>query len=341
MRAASNVPHLAIEPDGSILASGDQSKRDLYTVQLRTGVRRITAIRLETLPDESLPRGGPGRIFYEGPPGDFFLSELRVTADGKPVPLKEASSSNPKNQKDAATAIDGDPQTGWTSAAARVASRGPCFALPARSKPRAKSRSSCSSSAITRPASAGSGSRRRATRARSPQVRFRSKLSRCCSWRRPHGNRARSIACAQYYLTIAPELAEERAAIAQLEKQMPRYPTTLVMKERPPENPRPTFVHRRGEFLQPSERVQPAVLSMLAPHVPEGSRATGSAWRAGSFRVPNPVDGPGDHESPVGGVLRPGAGADGRGFRLPGRAADASRAAGLAGGRDWSKTAGR
>ena len=46
---------------------------------------------------------------------------------------------------------------------------------------------------------------------------------------------------------------------------MPQDPTTLVMTERPPENPRPTFVHKRGEFLQPAERVEPAVLSMLRP----------------------------------------------------------------------------
>ena len=31
------------------------------------------------------------------------------------------------------------------------------------------------------------------------------------------------------------------------------------MRERPPENPRPTFLHHRGEFLQPKERVEPGV----------------------------------------------------------------------------------
>ena len=46
--------------------AGDQSKRDVYTVKFRTELRGITAIRLEVLPDESLPRNGPGRTFYEG-----------------------------------------------------------------------------------------------------------------------------------------------------------------------------------------------------------------------------------------------------------------------------------
>jgi len=45
----------------------------------------------------------------------------------------------------------------------------------------------------------------------------------------------------------------------------PQYPTTLVMQERPPENPRPTHIHHRGEFLQPKEQVQPAVPAFLPP----------------------------------------------------------------------------
>jgi uncharacterized protein DUF1553 len=69
----------------------------------------------------------------------------------------------------------------------------------------------------------------------------------------------------QYYFSVAPELAKEREAIEKLEKELPQDPTTLVMDERPPENPRPTFVHNRGEFLQATERVEPAVLSMLPP----------------------------------------------------------------------------
>jgi hypothetical protein len=40
-------------------------------------------------------------------------------------------------------------------------------------------------------------------------------------------------------------------------------PTTLVMAERPPDNPRPTFLHNRGEFLQPRDRVEPRVLNVL------------------------------------------------------------------------------
>src|SRR5262249_47085165 len=66
------------------------------------------------LPDERLPKHGPGRIFYEGPFGDFFLSEFTVTADGKKVRLARASQSYAGGKTSAQAAIDGDPQTGWS-----------------------------------------------------------------------------------------------------------------------------------------------------------------------------------------------------------------------------------
>jgi hypothetical protein len=49
------------------------------------------------------------------------------------------------------------------------------------------------------------------------------------------------------------------------DQQRPAYPTTLVLAERPADNPRPTFIHNRGEFLQPTERVEPATLAVLPP----------------------------------------------------------------------------
>jgi hypothetical protein len=84
----------------------------------------------------------------------------------------------------------------------------------------------------------------------------------------------------RYYLSVAPELAGEREAIRKLREQMPAYPTTLVMAERPANNPRPTFRHHRGEFLQPQERVEPDVPSAVYPF-PAGqprNRLTFARW---------------------------------------------------------------
>jgi hypothetical protein len=67
------------------------------------------------------------------------------------------------------------------------------------------------------------------------------------------------------FLGVAPELAAARKKIDALRAQLPAYQTTMIMKERLAENPRPTHRHHRGEYLQPKELVQPGVLTMLHP----------------------------------------------------------------------------
>src|SRR5262249_48934497 len=112
--ARGNVPLLTVLDDGSVLASGGQSKRDVYDLTFCTHLRGVTARRLEVLPDDRLPKKGPGRVSYEGPFGDFFLSEFSVSAGGKPVKLSRATQSFADGGNTAAKAIDGDPLTGWS-----------------------------------------------------------------------------------------------------------------------------------------------------------------------------------------------------------------------------------
>jgi hypothetical protein len=262
--ATANVPRLSVLMDGSVFASGDQSKRDVYALQFASPPQRITAIRLEVLPDERLPRGGPGRIYYEGPFGDFFLSELSLKAGGKPLRVKEATASG-QNVKAVAAAIDGDPQTGWSLGSGQGTAQSAVFRLAATLE---------NASDLTiqllfeRYYAAGLGHFRISATA-DPRVITARDLSReieeilliSGEQRTPD----QTDLLRKHFLIVAPELAKERAAIEQLRKEMPSYSTTLVLQERPADNPRPTFIHNRGEYLQPTEKVQPAVLSILPP----------------------------------------------------------------------------
>ncbi len=264
-KATANVPRLSIEPDGSVFASGDQSKRDVYTVQLSSRLKGITAIRLEALPDDRLPSRGPGRVYYEGPFGDFYLSEIRLSAGGKPVPLKEATASNPKARKDAGAAIDGDPQTGWSINGGQGREQSAVFRL---ATPLDSTGEITVEMIFERYYAAGLGRFRiSATTDQRAVVPREIPFALEPLLLIPEGQRkpAQVDRLRDYYLSIAPELGKAREAIDKLANEIPADPTTLVMAERPPEDPRPTYVHNRGEYLQPKERVEPAVLSMLPP----------------------------------------------------------------------------
>src|SRR5207247_399614 len=68
---------LTLKEDGSVLASGKNPDHDSYALTSLTSLESIVAIRLEALPDPSLPYGGSGRAKVNG---NFALSEWKVTA---------------------------------------------------------------------------------------------------------------------------------------------------------------------------------------------------------------------------------------------------------------------
>ena len=82
--SASSGATLTRLADGSIVASGTRSRTDKYTVTAETDLRGITAFRLEVLPDESLPHGGPGRQ----DDGGFVLSNIKASLAANSLPLR-------------------------------------------------------------------------------------------------------------------------------------------------------------------------------------------------------------------------------------------------------------
>jgi hypothetical protein len=63
--------------DRSLRASGTNPPREAYTITARTILKGITAFRLESIPDSSLPAGGAGRA----KDGNFVLSRFAVDAE--------------------------------------------------------------------------------------------------------------------------------------------------------------------------------------------------------------------------------------------------------------------
>ena len=290
--AESNLPKLVIEKDGVVLAVGDQSKRDVYTLAFaKSGRRGIASIRLDVLPDESLPQGGPGRVYYEGPHGDFFLSEIHVSQGGKPVKIKSASQSFAGNgPAGASAAIDGDPQTGWTISGGQGREHSAVFHL---GEPLNDSGNLRVELVFERYYAAGLGKFRILATEDTEPVPAREtpfEIETLLKADAKDRTRAQRDRLRREFLLTCPELKEARRPIDAAKKSLPAPKTTLAMKERPPWNPRATFIHNRGEYLQPTDRVDPAVLSIL-PQLPPSAPKDRLAFARWLVSPENPLTG--------------------------------------------------
>ena len=103
--------------DGSFLAEGKNADQDTYTFSGQTPSPTLRSLRLEALPDPSLPHGGPGRADN----GNLGLSRIRVFAqplaggDRQEVRLVRPRATFEQNTGNLSIAgsLDDDPHTGW------------------------------------------------------------------------------------------------------------------------------------------------------------------------------------------------------------------------------------
>jgi mono/diheme cytochrome c family protein len=262
--ASSVVPILNILPDNSVLSSGDITKSDVYTTICKTDLAGVTAVRLEALPDESLPNGGPGRVYYEGQSGDFILCEFTATAEGKKLTFARAEQSAGDGNS-VAKAIDGKPDTGWSIGGESGRAHSAMFVLD---QPIAKGAELNISMLFERYYASSLGRYRISVTTDVPPSSIdvlpadvAAVVMTPAAKRTP----AQISLAKNYWLTNAPELKNARSEIENIRNSLRSFPTTLVMAERSSEHTRPTFIHSRGEFLQPGERVEPGTFSVLNP----------------------------------------------------------------------------
>ncbi|WP_166829982.1 PSD1 and planctomycete cytochrome C domain-containing protein [Thalassoroseus pseudoceratinae] len=266
-----NLPKLEQLDDGSILSTGDITKRDVFQLafDLKGFDQPIIALRLEVLPDERLPARGPGRAYYEGRKGDFFLSEVTAQSDGQPIAFGSASHSYGKisvgsGSADAANVIDGEGSTGWSTSGGEGE---PHQLVLIFEEPWNPSGTLEIQMLFERHFAASLGRFRISATTDTHDVQAKTlpvDVERILAndpttWTVHDRQMLR-----QQFLRETPLLADARKPIDTLRKQLPDLPVTLVMQERDPENPRATHRHHRGEYLSPREPVSPGVPSIFA-----------------------------------------------------------------------------
>jgi len=265
----SNLPRLEVLEDGSIFSTGDITKRDVLslTFEIAADQLPVTALRLEALPDDRLPAGGPGRAYYEGRKGDFFLSEVTAKLGDTPVSFGGGSQSFGKISIGSGTAntenvFDGDGSTGWATAGRE----GEAHQIVLNLKEPLRTVGSLTVELLFERHFAASLGRFRISTTSdegSPAatrlpVELEAALASKAELDEPTRERLR-----RQYLRVAPELANARKPIDALRRRVPDLPHTMVMLERPADNVRPTHRHHRGEYLSPRELVDPGIPSIF------------------------------------------------------------------------------
>lgn len=290
---------LTAKDDGSILASGKNPATDNYTLVVKNPPKGITALRLEVLPDDSLPKKGPGRAGN----GNFVLSEFTVKqvvgeTIEENIALQNATATyeqtgaaenNPYKKWAVAAAIDGDEKGktwGWaimekvgqpqvavfetvSDIAGGEGSSLTISLLQNLDNPQHTiGRFRLSATTAPRPIRAGDA----------PPPNISALLAIAADQR----NDAQKNELAAYYRSIAPALDGARKHLADRENARKdldaRIPSTLITAS---VQPRMVRVLKRGNWMDESgEEVKPAFPAVLSV-VADASRVSSDARRVG------------------------------------------------------------
>ncbi len=274
IRLESNSPFLELQSDGSIFSSGDITKRDVFTLTIRLDDLKtdkpLTALRLEALPDERLPANGPGRCYYEGRAGDFFLSEIGVKRENQSLSFASGTSSYGKisigsGTADARNVFDGDGSTGWSTSGKEGEAHQLVLNFAAPLEPHGELKLTM---LFERHFAASLGRFRLSATTAAGEIKAKSlpvEVEAILAREGQNWSKAERAALQRQFTLVAPELAEARKAIDTLRAKTPKLPTTLVLAERPANHPRPTHRHHRGEYLNLAEEVTPGIPAIFAP----------------------------------------------------------------------------
>lgn len=271
-----------VQSDGSVLVKGKNPGRVVYTIEgrLNENAEDLTSLKLDVIPHPDLPSQGPGRV----PHGNFVLSELTAeittTSDfSDAVPVEFSGASADFEQADrpwkAQHVIDGNSETGWAIGPhygqahwIRIGLRAPikltkvCF-LRIRLSHQYGSQHSIGRFLLTPQSGI------------EPGLTLSEEL--LAAIKIPANNRTteQQRALRDHYCRMDVRTRSMMMELDLLEKKKPARPelTVRVIAQRH-DNPRRTYVLKRGEFLQPltDQEMRPGGMSILPPlEIREGS----------------------------------------------------------------------
>jgi len=252
-----NGSTLAILDDGSIVASGDTPVTDVYHVTTMLPAGRVTAVRLEALTYPSLPKNGPGRAGN----GNFVLSRFDLKVGGRSVSLQRGVADHSQENYHVSLALSGDRTKGWaisTKDGNQNVDRTAVFVLSEPLDLSGDTPAEVILTFATQPSYYTLGRFRIATSDVDPRI---ASLPISLQNRLSAGE---SLDDAELAAVVAEgqteRMKEIESAIKRIENDLD---STLVLAQRP--QPRVSHIHKRGDFLNLGEEVQPGTPEALPP----------------------------------------------------------------------------
>ncbi len=255
-------------PDKSVLVHGKKPSKDTYTIKVRSTIAGITAFKLETLTDDSLPGKGPGRHHPERPNFVLYAFDVsaRPTGDGKATPVKfiNAEADFSQQRWDVKGLIDGKNDTGW---AINPQFGKPHHAIVYTAKPLPALSAEGTVYTFTLPQHYGEGRaigrlRLSAMTGNPGKNALPVNIAKLLTQEKKLTAKQRA-ALKKEFLKSVPRIGQIEKKIAAVKKQITTIKphSTLVMVEM--DKPRPTHIFNRGNFLTKGDAVQPGVPSKL------------------------------------------------------------------------------
>ena len=266
-------------PDGSYLAEGKNPDKETYEIRLllRPERKQVTALRLEALPDDSLPMKGAGRSAN----GNIVMTGIKIAhrtdakGDGEwlNLPIKAAEADFSQKEYQIGGVLTDNPADGWGIYPEVGKAHQAMFTLteplalgsPREIKVTLDFQSQFSQHQIGR-------FRLAVASVAKPQLAdvLPAEVATSLTVATNKRTDAQAAAVKKHYRErVSPEFAKLNEQMAKLKKEREdlekNVPTVMVMQDML--KPRETFVLVRGAYDKPGDKVTPNVPSFL-PHFP-------------------------------------------------------------------------